>query len=231
VEIEILKRPANTAARVVLGSGESFTAEGGAMIAMSADIQVDTHVSKSERRFGGKLGKGFSRMLAGEGFFLNRFTAGPGGGEVYLATALPGDMQTLELDGSHGIRAQATAFVAHEDGVSMNVRWEGLRNILAGESMVWLEFSGTGKVVISAFGMLYPVEVRSEYVVDTGNVAAFDDSLSFNLTKAGASWIASILGGEGVVSRFEGTGTIWCQTHADRAFGTSLTPHLRSKKQ
>jgi uncharacterized protein (AIM24 family) len=86
-------------------------------------------------------------------------------------------------------------------------------------------------VIINAFGMIYPVEVDGEYIVDTGNIAAFEESLSYTISKAGKSWVSSFLGGEGVVAKFRGRGTVWCQTHADRALGQRLTPHLRPKKQ
>jgi len=93
-----------------------------------------------------------------------------------------------------------------------------------------LQFTGTGKVVINAFGALYPVEVDGEYVVDTGNIAAFEDTLDFKITKAAKSLVGSFAGGEGLVCRFSGKGTVWCQTHADRVFGAKLTPHLTPKK-
>lgn len=229
--IEIMKRPSNTAAKVSLGPSEQCTSEGGAMIAMSGDMSVETSVNRKQGGMGRKLMRGFSRKLAQEGFFLNTFTAGSGGGDVYLATPLQGDMQVLELDGSKRIKVQASSFVAHEAGVTMGITWEGFKNVFSGESLIWLDMSGRGKVLINAFGMIYPVEVDGEYIVDTSNIAAFEESLTYNISKAGKSWVSSFLGGEGVVARFSGRGRVWCQTHADRAFGERLTPHLRPKKK
>lgn len=231
MKVEILKRPSNTAAKVILNPSESVISEGGAMIAMSGDMNVETSISKGEGGLAKKLLKGLARKLAGEGIFMNTFTAGSGGGVVLLSPSLPGDMQLIELDGSRNIKVQNGSFVAHENGVNMNISWEGFKNVFSGENMIWLEMSGTGKVIINAFGMIYPVEVDGEYIVDTGNIAAFDESLSFSISKAGKSWISSMLGGEGLVCRFKGKGTVWCQTHADRSFGVILTPHLLPKKQ
>jgi uncharacterized protein (TIGR00266 family) len=120
--------------------------------------------------------------------------------------------------------------MAYEDGVNMNISWEGFKNVFSGENMIWLEMSGRGKVLINAFGMIYPVKVDGEYIVDTGNIAAFDETLEFKISKAGKSLFSSIMGGEGLVCRFKGRGTVWCQTHADRAFGTKLTPLLTPKQ-
>jgi len=227
MNVEIVARPANAAAKVSLAGGEKLTAEGGAMIAMPADMSVETRVSKNQK--GGML-RGLARRLGGEGIFLNHYTAGPAGGDIYLSTPLPGDMDVIDLHGSAGLRVQNSSFVAHEDGVDMNISWGGMKNMFSGESLIWLQFTGTGKVVINAFGALYPVEVDGEYVVDTGNIAAFEDTLDFKITKAAKSLVGSFAGGEGLVCRFSGKGTVWCQTHADRVFGAKLTPHLTPKK-
>jgi len=229
--VEIQKRPSNTAAKVSLAASEQVTSEGGAMIAMSGDMAVETSINRKQGGVGKRLLKGFSRKLAREGLFLNTFTAGSNGGDVFLATALPGDMEVIELDGSRRIKVQSGSFVAHEQSVTMGIAWEGFKNVFSGESLIWLEMSGTGKVIINAFGMIYPVEVDGEYVVDTGNIAAFEETLDFSISKAGKSWLSSFLGGEGLVARFTGRGTVWCPTHADRAFGARLTPHLVPKKK
>jgi uncharacterized protein (TIGR00266 family) len=227
MNVELLTRPANAAAKVGLAAGETCITEGGAMIAMSADMNVETRISKKE---GGGLIKGLARRLGGEGIFMNYFTAGGSGGELFLATPLPGDMEVIELDGSRGIRVQNSSFVAHEQGVEMNISWGGMKNMFSGESLIWLAMTGTGKVIINAFGAIYPVQVDGEYIVDTGNIAAFEDTLDFKITKGGRTLVGAIAGGEGLVCRFQGRGTVWCQTHADRAFGAKLTPHLTPKK-
>ncbi|RKX77420.1 MAG: TIGR00266 family protein, partial [Spirochaetes bacterium] len=126
---------------------------------------------------------------------------------------------------------QSGSFVAHEDSVDMSISWQGMKNLFSKESFIWLKMSGRGIVIINAFGALYPVDVDGEYIVDTGNIAAFEDTLEYKITRAGKSLISSFLGGEGLVSRFSGKGRIWCQTHADRVFGKSLTPYLRPKSK
>lgn len=228
MNVEILARPSNAAAKVSLSGGESCVAEGGAMIAMSGDMDVKTHVNKGEQGVMGAL-KGMARKLAGEGIFLNHFTAASGGGEVYLSTSLPGDMEVIELSG-RTLQVQNGAFVAHSDGVQMQINWGGLKNVFSGENLIWLKLSGSGTVVVNAFGAIYPVDVDGEYIVDTGNIVAYEDTLEFSIGKAGKSWISAFAGGEGLVCRFKGTGRVWCQSHADRHFGAKLTPHLVPKK-
>ena len=40
--------------------------------------------------------------------------------------------------------------------------------------------------------------------------------------------VSSFLGGEGMVCKFIGQGTVWCQSHNAGSFGTALGPSLKS---
>lgn len=226
---EIICRPGNAAAKVSLGSEEHVTAEAGAMIAMSPDISVETTTYKRDRRKG-RIKKAMKRIFAGESFFLNHFTAGSGGGELYLATNLPGDMEAVELSDAKLI-VQSGSFVASDSGIEMDVGWQGFKSMFSGESLFWLNLSGSGTVILNSFGAIYTVDVKDEYIVDTGHIVAFDEGLSFAVTKAAKSWASSLLGGEGLVCKFSGTGRIYCQSHNANAFGQTLSPLLTPKKQ
>lgn len=222
MEIEILYRPGSSAAKVSLSPREEITAEGGAMIAMSGDMQITT---STKQKSGGGLFKAAKRLLSGESFFLNHFTAGHNGGELWLSTTLPGDMMTHELHGERLI-VQGGSFVACEPGISIDLGWQGFKSILSGESVFWVNLAGTGKVIFNSFGMIYPIDITEEFIVDTGHIVAFEETLNFSITKAGKSWISSILGGEGLVCKFKGRGRLWCQSHNGNSFGTLLGPLL-----
>ncbi len=60
------------------------------MIAMSGDMSIET---TTHSRGGGGVVRGAKRLLAGESFFVNHFTAGATGGDLWLGTALAGDMK------------------------------------------------------------------------------------------------------------------------------------------
>jgi uncharacterized protein (TIGR00266 family) len=222
MQTEILHGPGNAAAHVILAPGETITSEGGAMIAMTNDIEIETTTRKRE---GGGLFAAAKRLLT---VFLNHFTAGANGGEIFLATTLPGDMLKLDLTGETLI-VQAGSFVACTPDVEMDLGWQGFKSLLSGESLFWLRMSGTGKLILSSYGAIYPIQVNGEYIVDTGHIVAFAETLNFTLTKAGKSWIGSMLGGEGLVCKFHGTGTVWCQSHNAPSFGQTLGPTLKSR--
>ncbi len=227
MEVELLFRPGYSAAHLTLAPNEHISAEAGAMIAMSGDLGIET---TTHQKSGGGVLSGLKRMLTGESFFLNHFTAGANGGDLYLATTLPGDMNEQVLDGSSKLIVQAGSFVACEQSVTMGMGWQGFTKALfSGESWFWLELSGTGKLLLSSFGAIYPMEVNGEFVVDTGHIVAFDETLDFRIAKASRSLIGSFLGGEGFVCRFKGQGTVWCQSHNARNFGRTLGPKLRSR--
>lgn len=225
MDINIVHGPGNSAARVRLAPGEEVTAEGGAMIAMSADISVET---TTRQRGSGGMMKALKRMLSGESFFINHFRAGPRGGEVYFAATLAGDMMTYELQNEKLI-VQNSSWVCSDPSVQVDLGWQGFKSFFSGESVFWLNLSGTGKTVLSSFGAIYPVEVNGSYIVDTGHIVAFNEGLSFRLEKAGGNAFSAILGGEGLVCRFEGQGTVWCQSHNPSSFGKTLGPMLRPR--
>ena len=226
MNIEIVQGPGNAAAKVSLGASESITAESGSMIAMNSHVQMNT--TTHSRGGSGGLLKAVKRMFAGESFFLNHYTAGHDGGDVYLSTPLPGDMLTHELNDENLI-VQARSFVACADGVDVDLGWQGFKSLLSGESMFWIHLKGSGEVVLNSFGAIYPIEVDGDVLVDTGHIVAFQDTLDFSITKAGKSWLHSFMGGEGLVCKFHGTGTVWCQSHNPPSFGGKLGPLLKRR--
>lgn len=229
MEIELLHRPGNTAAKILLDDGEVCTCESGAMIAMSGNMQVETTTYKKGKKNKGGVLKAVKRLFSGESLFMNHFNPEGGNGELYLGTDLAGDMMVYELD-NESLIVQGSSFVASEHDVDLDTGWNGFKSILSGESIFWINLKGSGKVVLNSFGAIYPVEVDGDYIVDTGHIVAFNETLDFTITKAGKSWLHSFLGGEGLVCKFHGKGTVWCQSHNPDSFGSSLTTHLKARK-
>ena len=178
MQIEIVHRPANSAAKVTLQQGESLTAEGGAMIAMSDHLAIETTTHKRGK---GSMMGALKRMLTGESFFLNHYTANRGPGEVILATTLSGDMLEYNMNGPDLI-VQAGSFVACAPSIEMDMSWQGFgKAIFSGESMFWIRMSGSGPLILSAFGAIYPIQWMG--IVDTGHIVAFEESLTWEITK------------------------------------------------
>ena len=222
MNIELLHQPDSAIARVKLDSGEELVAQAGAMIAMSGNINASTTLRKGK---GGGIMGGLKRMVAGESLFLSVFRSPTNGNEVWLAPRLIGDLSIYEMKGQDLI-VQASSYLACSSEVDLDVGVQGLKSLFSGESIFWLTFSGQGLALLASFGGIYAVPVDGEYVVDTGHIVAFERSLDFKIAKASSSLIGSFLGGEGLVCRFYGKGTVYCQTHNPGAFGFTVGSQL-----
>ncbi|MDX2273219.1 MAG: TIGR00266 family protein [Cyanobacteriota bacterium] len=227
MKYDLLHKPDSAIAHIHLDPREELIAEAGAMVAMSSTLQVNTTLRKGKG--GGVLG-GLKRVLAGESLFLSVFRTGTEPGEIYLAPKLMGDILAYSLPPG-GLVVQSTGFMACTPKVQMDIGFQGLKSLFAGESIFWLDVSGSGLIWLSSFGAIYEVEVNGDYIVDTGHVVAFEKTLKFSVTKAGSSWLGSLLGigGEGLVLRFQGQGKVFCQTHSPAAFGMHVGGRLRPR--
>lgn len=223
----MLCRPAATAIRFQFDQGEELTCEVGAMIAMSSGLTVNT-TSKSRGGSGGII-KGLKRMFSGENFFLNHFTAQQPNQALLIGPAMMGDCVHHTLSGGTMI-VQGTSWLASSGNIEIDTTWQGFTSALfSGESMFWVKCSGAGDLFLSSYGAIYPVQINGEYTVDTGHIVAFEDTLQFRIGKAGKSLIGSFLGGEGLVCKFQGQGTLYCQSHNPPSFGKLLGPKLHPR--
>jgi uncharacterized protein (TIGR00266 family) len=191
MKVEIVKGPGNAAATVALAHRETCVAEGGAMIAYRGSVSVETATHPRKRSILG----GLKRTLGGESFFLNFFTATSGEAEILFSSSLPGDMVVIEV-GEVGIIAEGGAFVVRSSSIELDMSWQGMKSLFSGESLFWLRMSGQGLLVLNAFGAIYPIDVDGEYIVDTGHIVAFEETLGFLVVK-GSSVNFGVLDGCG----------------------------------
>jgi uncharacterized protein (TIGR00266 family) len=223
MKTELLCQPASTVARLTLAAGESVTCEVGAMIAMSDGLTVNT---TSRSRGGGGLMQGMRRVFSGESFFLNHFHADRDGAHLIIGPSMLGDIVHHRLSGGTVV-VQGSSWLASGPGIEIDTTFQGLgKALLSGESVFWVKCTGQGDLLLNSFGAIYAMDIDGEYIVDTGHIVAFEDTLSFAMTKASESLIGSLLGGEGFVCRFKGRGRLWCQSHNPPAFGAELGPML-----
>lgn len=225
MKIETRFGPAATIAVCHLEVGESIVAESGALLAIKGNVGITT--STKQKRGGGFL-SGAKRLLSGESFFINTYSA-RAPAEVWLGTPLPGDFLVRDLSGEKLI-IQGGSYVACTPDIEIDLQWQGMKSLFSGEGLFWVNAKGRGSVILNSFGFIYPIQVNGEYVVDTGHIVAFEETLTFKISKSNPSWIGTLLGGEGFICRFSGQGTVWCQSHSPQSFGRELSPHLRVKQ-
>lgn len=229
MHFEIQYRPAHSLATAHLEPGESVRAEASAMVSMTRNLVIQTDGPMGGR--GGIL-KSFKRaMLGGETFFTNTFTARGTPGHVTLAPTLSGDMVTVELRSGEPLYIQGSSYVAAPDSVEIDTRWQGFKGFLSGESLFFLEASGTGPVLINAFGAIETIDLDGDIIVDTGHLVAFTAGIEYEITKASRGWIASYLSGEGLVMRLRGRGRLYLQSRNPNEYGRTVGLLLPPRQQ
>lgn len=218
MEYDISHRPSESLLTVTLDAGEEIRAESGAMVSHDAGIEMETNAT------GGFL-KSVRRSLGGESFFQNTFRAREAG-EVSFAPALPGDLTHVELDGET-VYVQSGSYVAGDTSLEVDTTFGGSRSFFGGEGLFLLKVTGTGPAFLSSYGAIREVDVGAAdpFVVDTGHIVAFEDSVDFSVRRVGGLK-SSVLSGEGLVCEFEGEGTVWLQTRSTTAFLSWLIPKL-----
>jgi uncharacterized protein (TIGR00266 family) len=227
MKIETLSRGAFESALVHLDSGESFVSESGAMYRASTNVDID--VTTRSRGKGGVMA-GLKRLLAGEKFFFSTYTVTDGQpGEVGLSATLPGQVRVVEVDGSAPWLCTGGSFLGASPELQIDTEFQGMKGFLSGESISVLRVSGDGSLIVGAFGQIREIEVQEGLTVDTGHLVAYQDSLDYEITKAGSGWLHTFLAGEGFVMRFRGQGRLLVQSHNPRGYGGALGPILPAR--
>ncbi|HZI17202.1 MAG TPA: TIGR00266 family protein [Pyrinomonadaceae bacterium] len=220
---EVLHQPSFSLAVIQLGAEQSIQAEAGAMVSMSANVELQSQMK------GGVFGA-LKRAVGGESAFVSTFTARGGPGEVTLAPGGPGDIAAVEMAGQV-FYVQSSSYLAGDVGLTVDTRWGGAKSFFGGEGLFVLQVTGTGLLLLSSFGAIHRKRLApgERYVVDTGHLVAWEGSTQYTLRKAAAGFFRSILSGEGVVAEFSGPGEILIQTRNLAAFAGLMKPFFPSQ--
>lgn len=225
MDVSIRHNPAFAVARVGLAGGESIRAESGAMMATSGGVEV-------EAKMEGGLMKGLKRsVLGGESLFLTRYTAPVQGGWVDCAARLPGDIAQIEVDGA--VNLSRGSWLCSSEGVEIDAKWGGLKNLVGGEGGFVVHATGQGSVAASCYGALDVVELGAgeAIVLDSGHMVAFSAGLQFSTRKVARGIMNTLKSGEGFVFEFTGPGTLWTQSRNPAEFVSWLTAQLPLRRE
>src|SRR5687767_15937580 len=124
---EVLHQPSFSLAVLQLQAEQSIQAEAGAMVSMSANVELQSQMK------GGLFGA-IKRAAGGESAFISTFTARGGPGEVTLARGAPGDVAAIELSG-RPFFVQWSSYVAGDASLTVDREWGGSESVFSGEGL------------------------------------------------------------------------------------------------
>jgi len=220
---QIEHQPAFSLAVLKLQPEQSIMAEAGAMVSMSANVELQSQMK------GGLFGA-LKRAAGGESAFVSTFTARGGPGEVTLAPGAPGDIAAIEMH-NQTFFVQSSSYLAGDAGLVVDTKWGGAKSFFAGEGLFVLMVQGQGVLLVSSFGAIHRKTLTpgERYVVDTGHLVAWEGTTQYTLRKAAAGFFRSMVSGEGIVAEFTGPGELLIQTRNLAALAGLLKPFFPSQ--
>ncbi len=195
------------------------------MASMSDGVEVETKAR------GGVLSGLKRSVLGGTTFFINTFRAA-NGGEVGVAPDLPGDITVIPVDASQPVLVQSGSWLAGDSSVDIDTKWGGSKTFFSGKGLFLLRCTGAGDILAASYGAILArtLAAGETFTLDTGFVVAFDESVQFDVHKAG-NWKTTILGGEGLVTKFTGPGRLWMQTRSPQDLIGWIVPQIPTQSE
>ena len=177
---------------------EVVRAESGALHYMRGRIEMISSVPS--------VGGFLKSVVSRENIFRPTYQ---GTGEIFFGPPIFGEYEILDLHGEEWILEQG-AYVCSDAAVEVGVwRNKALTAFFGGEGWFQTSVKGSGKVVMQAPGKVQRIELAGEKLSVDGRFAiARTAGINFEVQKAARSIIGSLTSGEGLISSFEGTGTV-----------------------
>jgi uncharacterized protein (TIGR00266 family) len=207
-----------------LDPGETVYSESGGMAWMTSNITMKT----SGR--GGGLGGVLKRAVSGESLFLVEYTSQGSKGQVAFASDFPGKIVALNLGQGQQMIAQKQAFLVAEKTVDLDIHFRRRlgAGLFGGEGFVLQKLTGPGVAFVCLDGeiMEYTLGQNEVLKVDTGHVAMYEPTVSFDIEMV--KGVTNILfGGEGLfLATLRGPGRVWLQTMPTQNLAKAIVPWL-----
>lgn len=215
MKVTIQGDPSFSHVHVDLESGETVTAESGAMQSMSAELDMKAVTNGG---FFSALGK---KWFGGESFIVNRFTNNDTRTRrVTIAQDLPDQIIEEKMTGGREMSLQKGAYLGHLGDIKLKVSWAGFISWFSGEELIKLRAKAVGN------GAMMKRTINGDLKVDDGHLVAYGPGLKLELAMAGGLF-TTIFGGEGLVTRVVGNGDVYIQTRSIKGLAAWLNPKFR----
>jgi len=223
------------ACEVALAPGDDLKAEGGAMVSMSSNTKINTHIE-------GSCFTACCRCCcADEGLFFSDFTSNDGQpADVLVAPKVPGEIILIQMDGSCEWKIQKGSYMCCDPSIEIGFAIQGCcQGLGSGEGFIILKATGTGRLVLNSYGSIirYDLQPGERRTIDNGALVAWTGytEYSIGMAKEGGGFfskaVKSLVSGEGLVTRFTGPGTVFVQTRSIFPMALTLYKHLPESKK
>lgn len=206
--------------------GETMYTQSGGMAWMSDGVEMESNMR-------GGLGKSIGRMFGGESLFMATYRAQRPGATIAFASTVAGEVLPVDVGQLGGLICQKGAFLCAQNSVNLSVTFTKRfsAGLFGGEGFILQDLSGTGMAFLEIDGDKVVKELKPGEVlkVDTGNVVAFERSVSYEIeTVKGLKNI--FFGGEGLfLTRLVGPGKVILQTQNFNEFAGRIIRMMPSK--
>lgn len=212
---------------MTLNKGETVYTQSGGMAYQTDGISMKTNAR-------GGVMKSLGRMFAGESLFMANYSAEKDGAMVAFASTVPGAVVPVDLNKMpNGIILQKGAFLCAENSVNTSVSFTKKlgAGLFGGEGFILQKAEGSGMLFLEVDGDVIEKDLAAGEVlkVDTGNVVAFDPSVSYEVEMV--KGLGNIfLGGEGLfLTKLVGPGKVMLQSQNFGEFIGKIIPHIPTK--
>lgn len=213
---------------IILNRGETVYTQKGGMSYQTDGIEMKTNAR-------GGIMKSLGRMFSGESIFMANYTAERDGATIAFGTTVPGNIIPVDLNQMpNGITIQKGSFLCAEDSIETSVTFSKRfsAGLVGGEGFILQKAQGKGMMFLEVDGDPIEKELKAGEVlkVDTGNVVAFEPSVSYEVEVI--KGLGNIfLGGEGIfLTRLVGPGKVILQSQNFGDFVGKIIPFLPNNR-
>ncbi len=162
--------------------GEVIWASNGSLMSYSRGIKWELAVP-------GGLSGALRRSLSGEGLSLTKIIASGPQQELLLSANSPGHIVPWQLNNSAVITTRGSFLAAWGDiDITVSIAKRAGAAVFGGAGLFLQKISGSGVVLVHGRGDLGKRELKpaEELLVSTGNLAAFDAKVDYNIEAVGS---------------------------------------------
>ena len=200
-------------------ANDYFYTEPGSILSSTGAIDISSEMQ------GGLMGGALRMVGGGESLFINKITAKEDC-KVELGTTVPSEMMALDLEGS--MLLGDGAYVAHTGDIKIGAKWGGFGSFSVGSGLMFLHAEGKGMLYIAGFESMFTKELKANetFYLDNSCFVGVTEGVAIEKFWAGKNLLTKVVGGEGIMLKITGPGTVLYSTQSLNGLASSLSRYF-----